>query len=92
MWNVLITTDTPVILFSLLSVLAYLLALQNPVPARRRRSGCWPKLLLGLAFLGKYFAAIGFAYLAHRCSSCAAMLGRWTGLCCARGGTACAAL
>lgn len=61
-WNVLITTDTPVILFTMLSALAY-------VAAQRRASLVWHALagaLLGLAFLGKYFAALlGIAYLAH---------------------------
>jgi 4-amino-4-deoxy-L-arabinose transferase-like glycosyltransferase len=53
-WNVLITTDTPLILFSVLSMLAF---------ARQRffLAG----LLLGLAFLSKYFAVLlGLAYLA----------------------------
>jgi 4-amino-4-deoxy-L-arabinose transferase-like glycosyltransferase len=53
-WNVLITTDTPLIFFSVLSMLAF---------ARQRffRAG----LLLGLAFLSKYFAVLlGLAYLA----------------------------
>ena len=61
-WNVLITTDTPVILFTMLSVLAY-------VAAQRRASLSFYALagaLLGLAFLGKYFAGLlGLAYLAH---------------------------
>jgi 4-amino-4-deoxy-L-arabinose transferase-like glycosyltransferase len=53
-WNVLITTDTPLIFFSVLSMLAF---------ARQRffLAG----LLLGLAFLSKYFAVLlGLAYLA----------------------------
>ena len=66
-WNVLITTDTPLILFSLFSMLAY-------VAAVRSRPQSFPALLwcglagalLGLAFLGKYFAALlGMAYLVH---------------------------
>jgi 4-amino-4-deoxy-L-arabinose transferase-like glycosyltransferase len=61
-WNVLITTDTPVILFTMLSALAY-------VAAQRRNSLLWHAVagaLLGLAFLGKYFAALlGIAYLVH---------------------------
>lgn len=61
-WNVLITTDTPVILFTMLSALAY-------VAAQRRASLLYYALagaLLGLAFLGKYFAALlGIAYLVH---------------------------
>ena len=47
-WNVLITTDTPVILFTMLSALAY-------VAAQRRASLLWyaaAGALLGLAFLG----------------------------------------
>jgi 4-amino-4-deoxy-L-arabinose transferase-like glycosyltransferase len=66
-WNVLITTDTPVILFSTLSMLAYVAALRVEAPSRRALF--WHALagaLLGLAFLGKYFAALlGAAYLVH---------------------------
>ena len=66
-WNVLITTDTPVILFSMLSVLAYIAALRSAGYARRALA--WHALaglLLGMAFLGKYFSALlGIAYLAH---------------------------
>ena len=53
-WNVLVTTDTPLALFSLASLLAF---------ARQRflLAGA----LLGLAFLSKYFAVLlGLAYLA----------------------------
>ncbi len=61
-WNILITTDTPVVILCFLSALAY-------VQACRRPSWHWPLLagaLLGLAFLGKYFAALlGFAFAAH---------------------------
>ncbi|MFT3849488.1 MAG: glycosyltransferase family 39 protein [Propionivibrio sp.] len=66
-WNVLITTDTPVILFSMFSLLAYVAALRaveqsRPALAWHALAG----LLLGLAFLGKYFAALlGIAYLGH---------------------------
>ena len=66
-WNVLITTDTPVILFSMLSVLAYVAALR--AGEQSRWAPAWHALagaLLGLAFLGKYFAALlGIAYLGH---------------------------
>lgn len=66
-WNVLITTDTPVILFSMLSVLAYVAGLRS-APASRRALA-WHTLagaVLGLAFLGKYFAALlGISYLVH---------------------------
>ncbi len=65
-WNVLITTDTPVILFSMLSILAYVLALRADAPGVRLAGQALAGGLLGLAFLGKYFAALlGFAYLAH---------------------------
>ena len=66
-WNVLITTDTPVILFSMLSVLAYVAALRcNGQPRRSLGWHALAGLLLGLAFLGKYFAALlGIAYLGH---------------------------
>ena len=66
-WNVLITTDVPVILFTLLSVLAYVSALR--CSASVSHALAWHAAagaLLGLAFLGKYFAALlGIAYLAH---------------------------
>ncbi|MEI7612298.1 MAG: glycosyltransferase family 39 protein [Betaproteobacteria bacterium] len=65
-WNVLITTDTPVILFSMLSMLAYVAALRA---SRTVTAVAWQGVagaLLGLAFLGKYFAALlGIAYLLH---------------------------
>ena len=65
--NVLITTDTPVILFSFLSILAYVAALRSK--QQPRLALLWHALvgaLLGLAFLGKYFAALlGMAYLVH---------------------------
>ena len=52
-WNVLVTTDTPLILFSLLSLLAF---------ARGRFA--WAGVLLGLAFTSKYFAVLlGLSYL-----------------------------
>ena len=53
-WNVFITTDTPLILFSVASMLAF---------ARTRF--LLAGVLLGLAFLSKYFAVLlGLAYLA----------------------------
>ena len=61
-WNVLITTDTPVILFTMLSALAYLAAQRGASLIGYAATGA----LLGLAFLGKYFAALlGIAYLVH---------------------------
>jgi hypothetical protein len=66
-WNVLITTDTPVILFTMLSAMAYVTAQRST--EHRSTSHLWSAAagaLLGLAFLGKYFAALlGIAYLAH---------------------------
>ena len=60
---VLVTTDTPLILFMALSVWAYVRA------DSAARGTAWYALagaLLGLAFLSKYFAALlGFAYAAH---------------------------
>jgi len=68
-WNVLITTDTPVILFSMLSVLAYVAGVRSSSAPNSRRVLLWHAAagaLLGLAFLGKYFAALlGMAYLVH---------------------------
>lgn len=61
-WNVLITTDTPVILFSFLSLLAYLRGMARGSAGWHAFAG----LLLGGAFLGKYFAALlGIAYAVH---------------------------
>jgi 4-amino-4-deoxy-L-arabinose transferase-like glycosyltransferase len=66
-WNVLITTDTPAILFCMLSVSAYIAAIRSR--AVTGRALLWHALaggLLGLGFLGKYFAALlGIAYLVH---------------------------
>ncbi|MBI5430030.1 MAG: glycosyltransferase family 39 protein [Nitrosomonadales bacterium] len=60
--NVLITTDTPLILFAFLSAVALFRALQNNSPAWYGLSGA----LLGMAFLSKYFAVLlGLAYLAY---------------------------
>lgn len=58
-WNVLITTDTPLVLFSVASLLAFARA------AERRSDGLFlvSGLLLGFAFLSKYFAVLlGVAY------------------------------
>ncbi len=66
-WNVLITTDTPVILFSILAVSAYAEALRRETGGRAALF--WHGVagaMLGLAFLGKYFAALlGIAFAAH---------------------------
>ena len=59
-WNVLITTDTPLVLFSFLSALCFAAALQRNSAWLFAASGA----LLGLAFLSKYFAVLlGLAYL-----------------------------
>lgn len=59
-WNVLVTTDTPLLLFSVASTLAFARAAQT-------NSGAWffaSGILLGLAFLSKYFAVLlGLAYV-----------------------------
>ena len=65
-WNVLVTTDTPLVLFSVASVLVF-------ARAAERGSNGWffaSGLLLGLAFLSKYFAVLlGLAYLAWAVAS-----------------------
>ncbi len=61
-WNVFITTDTPLVFFSFLSGLAFLRAARDDSLPWYAAAG----LLLGLAFLSKYFAVLlGFAYLCH---------------------------
>lgn len=60
-WNVLITTDMPLVLFSFLSALCFAAALRRESQMLYAASGA----LLGLAFLSKYFAVLlGLAYLA----------------------------
>ncbi len=60
-WNVLITTDTPLVLFSFFSALCFAAALRRESQVLYAASGA----LLGLAFLSKYFAVLlGLAYLA----------------------------
>ena len=60
-WNVLITTDIPLVFFSFFSALAFRRALE-------RRSAAWyaaAGVLLGGAFLSKYFAVLfGLGYIA----------------------------
>jgi hypothetical protein len=59
-WNIFITTDTPLIYFSVLSGLAWIRAARDDAPRWYLAAG----LLLAGAVLSKYFAAIlGFAYL-----------------------------
>jgi hypothetical protein len=60
--NVLVTTDTPLLLFAFLSMAALYRALQQ------QRTSCyiWSGVFLGLAFLSKYFAVLlVVAYLAY---------------------------
>ncbi len=60
--NVLVTTDTPLILFVFLSAAALFKALQNSSMAWYALSGA----LFGMAFLSKYFAVLlGLGYLAY---------------------------
>ncbi|MFH1602950.1 MAG: glycosyltransferase family 39 protein [Pseudomonadota bacterium] len=60
-WNVLITTDTPLVLFSFLSALCFAAALQRESKKLYAASGAF----LGLAFLSKYLAVLlGLGYLA----------------------------
>jgi 4-amino-4-deoxy-L-arabinose transferase-like glycosyltransferase len=59
-WNVLVTTDTPLVLFSVASLLVFARAAQKDSGTLFAASG----VLLGLAFLSKYFAVLlGLAYL-----------------------------
>ena len=69
-WNVFITTDTPLVAFSFLSGLAFWRAVREEKPELAKSGALgWHALagvFLGLAFLSKYFAALlGFAYLAY---------------------------
>jgi hypothetical protein len=75
-WNVLITTDTPLVLFTFLSALCFAAALRRQSQMLYAVSGA----LLGLAFLSKYFAVLtGFAYLVFVLSLPAAQR-NWRGL------------
>jgi hypothetical protein len=59
-WNVLVTTDTPLVLFSVVSLLVFARAAEKGSNGLFLVSG----VLLGLAFLSKYFAVLlGLAYL-----------------------------
>lgn len=64
-WNIFITTDTPLVFWSFLSGLAFWMAVRMQGAAALR----WYALsgaLLGLAFLSKYFAVLlGITYLAY---------------------------
>lgn len=59
-WNVLVTTDTPLMLFSVASLLVFARAAEKNSDGLFLLSG----FLLGLAFLSKYFAVLlGLAFL-----------------------------
>lgn len=61
-WNVLITTDTPLVYFSFFSALAFIRAARNDDPRFYLLAG----VLLGGAFLSKYFSVLlGVAYALH---------------------------
>ncbi|HTQ78165.1 MAG TPA: glycosyltransferase family 39 protein [Burkholderiales bacterium] len=65
-WNVLITTDTPLLVFSVASLLVFARAVQLRSGAHFLAAG----MLLGLAFLSKYFAVLlGLGYLAWAVSA-----------------------
>ncbi len=65
-WNVLVTTDTPLVLLSVASLLVFARAADRDSNALFVASG----VLLGLAFLSKYFAVLlGLAYLAWAVAS-----------------------
>ncbi len=75
-WNVLITTDTPLVLFSFLSALCFAAALRRESQFLYAASGAF----LGLAFLSKYFAVLlGLAYLGFVLTQPAGRRG-WRGL------------
>jgi len=65
-WNVFITTDTPLILLSFFSALAFWQATLRRSLSLHALAGA----LLGLAFLSKYFAVLlGLVYLVYVASS-----------------------
>jgi hypothetical protein len=81
-WNIFITTDTPLIYFSVLSGMAWIRAARDDAPRWYLAAG----LLLAGAVLSKYFAAIlGFAYLVDVLRR--RRRGAWAGLAIAYAGT-----
>jgi 4-amino-4-deoxy-L-arabinose transferase-like glycosyltransferase len=71
-WNVLVTTDAPLTLFSVASLLVFARAAERDSRALFFGAG----MLLGLAFLSKYFAVLlGLAYVAWAWST-----RRWSAL------------
>lgn len=80
-WNVFITTDTPLIYFSVFSALAFLRAARDD----DRRFYALAGALLAGAVLSKYFAVLlGFAYLLHALIRPSRR--KWTGLACCYAG------
>ncbi|MBI2754335.1 MAG: glycosyltransferase family 39 protein [Betaproteobacteria bacterium] len=74
-WGVLVTTDAPLVLFSVISLLLFARAAQIGSLALFAASGA----ALGLAFLSKYFAVLlGLGYLAWAAASAGAPR-RWSG-------------
>jgi 4-amino-4-deoxy-L-arabinose transferase-like glycosyltransferase len=79
--NVLVTTDTPLILFSALAMALFVLAVRSGRAAWYAAAG----VALGLAFLSKYFAVlVGFAFIVFAVVATAARDGKapdvWRGL------------
>jgi hypothetical protein len=75
LWGVLVTTDAPLILFSVASMALFARAAQRDSLALFAASGA----ALGLAFLSKYFAVLlGIGYLAWAAASPGASR-RWSG-------------
>jgi 4-amino-4-deoxy-L-arabinose transferase-like glycosyltransferase len=79
--NVLVTTDTPLVFFSSLSMAAFALAVRRDAVLLYAAAGA----ALGLAFLSKYFAVlVGFAYVVFAIASTLARDGSgpraWRGL------------
>jgi 4-amino-4-deoxy-L-arabinose transferase-like glycosyltransferase len=65
-WNVLVTTDTPLVLFSVAALLVFARAAERDSNRLFLAAGA----LLGLAFLSKYFAVLlGLAFLAWAVAS-----------------------
>ena len=75
LWGVLVTTDAPLVLFSVASMALFARAAQRGSLALFAASGA----MLGLAFLSKYFAVLlGLGYLAWAVASPGASR-RWSG-------------
>ena len=76
-WNVLITTDTPLALFAFASMALFARATQTGRAAMYLAAGA----CFGLAFLSKYFAVLlGLSFLVWGAVS-PDVRGRWKGIC-----------